>query len=126
MTATSFVAARQSSRDKRFPFTTSAPIPSLTRETDAIRDMALDGRAKQRTFRNPRSNKHIKSLDPMKPVAPVTKIGSSKAMIISGGSADNTVSALQSRTCLPSQPPAHGFAPSAIRNHEANLTAHHP
>ena len=47
---------------------------------------SLEGLAKQRKLRNPRSSRLSMSLDPMKPVAPVIRIGSSGPIIKSSRS----------------------------------------
>ena len=75
---TNIVAAMQSSRASRLPVIIS------TRPT-ATRDDALDGLVKQRRLRNPRSSRFATSLEPMKPVAPVTRIRSSCPTIESCG-----------------------------------------
>src|ERR1700730_11594465 len=86
MTATSFVAALQSSRDSRLPMITSTrPAAPADAERLSTRAAALDGLAKQRRLRNPRSSRFATSLEPMKPVAPVTRIRSSCPTIESCG-----------------------------------------
>src|SRR5437764_12768529 len=42
----------------------------------SMRDVSLEGLTKQRTLWNPRSRRTLTSLGPMKPAAPVTRIGS--------------------------------------------------
>src|SRR2546426_1325511 len=81
MTATSLVAAAQSSRDRRLPLIISTPAPAWRRPAASTVATSLDSLAKQRTLRNPRSSRLSTSLEPMKPVAPVTRIGSSGPII---------------------------------------------
>src|SRR5207245_7761452 len=77
-TAISLVAVVQSSRDRRLPLITSIRAPSRRRRARASTlTTSLEGLAKQRKLRNPRSSRLSTSLDPMKPVAPVIRIGSS-------------------------------------------------
>ena len=78
MTFTSFVAAAQSSPDKRLPLFTSILAARRLRSPKASAPTALlDALAKQRRLRNPRFNRLSTTLAPMKPLAPVTRIRSS-------------------------------------------------
>src|SRR5688572_1998989 len=82
MTATSLVAVMQSSRDRRLPLITSIRASSRRRPAmSSSLDTSLEGLAKQHKLRNPRSSRLSTSLDPMKPAAPVTRIGSSGPII---------------------------------------------
>src|SRR5947209_20532298 len=86
MTATSLVAVTQSSRDRRFPLLTSTPVAPQKPAMASTLATSLEGLAKQRKLRNPRSSRLSMSLDPMKPVAPVIRIGSSGPIIKSSRS----------------------------------------
>src|ERR1700722_16391735 len=79
MSTTSFDATAQSSRERRLPLTVSMRAPSRHRLRRAsILSILLEGRAKQRRLRKPRSSRASTSLDPMKPAAPVIRIRSSR------------------------------------------------
>ena len=82
MTATSLVAVAQSSRDRRLPFTTTIRVPwGWRRAMASMPPTSLEGLAKQTRLRKPRSSRLSTTLDPMKPVAPVIRIGSSGPII---------------------------------------------
>src|SRR5260370_16591857 len=77
MTATSLVAAAQSSFDPRLPVNTSTLVPSGQRpRRPSILVISLEGLTKHRKLRNPQSSRFSMTRDPMKPAAPVTRIGS--------------------------------------------------
>src|SRR5579859_2532476 len=78
MRATSLLAAMQSWRESRLPFMILTWEP-FGRCLSALSILAclLEGRAKQTRFRKPRSSKPSTTLAPIKPPAPVTRIGSS-------------------------------------------------
>src|SRR5688572_24696725 len=81
MTATSLVAATQSSRESRFPVITSMSAALRAERTIAsILAGSPVGRAKHRRLRKPRFTRHSTTRLPMNPAAPVTRIGSSGLM----------------------------------------------
>src|SRR6266576_1661812 len=84
MIETPSAAFLQSSRERRSPFTSSTFLPALNRlSAFSRRSSRLENRMKQRRLAKPYSRSFSTTLEPIKPLDPVTKIRSSVDAIYS-------------------------------------------